>query len=42
VLFFAGISLRLDWAPLRIVVVSLAAVALTGGAIFMLTLPIAP
>lgn len=42
VLFFAGISLRLDWAPLRVAVVSLAAVALTGGAVFMLTLPIAP
>jgi hypothetical protein len=42
VLFFAGISLRLDWAPLRIAVVALAAVALSAGAIFMLTLPIAP
>ena len=42
VLFFAGISLRLDWAPLRIAVVSLAALALAGGAVFMLTLPIAP
>jgi hypothetical protein len=42
VLFFAGISLRLDWAPLRVAVVSLAAVALAGGAAFMLTLPIAP
>jgi len=42
VLFFAGISLRLDWAPLRIVVVALATVALVGGAVFVATLPIAP
>ena len=42
VLFFAGISLRLDWAPLRIAVVTLAAVALIGGAVFVATLPIAP
>jgi hypothetical protein len=42
VLFFAGISLRLDWPPLRIVVVGLAAVALLGGAVFLVTLPIAP
>ncbi len=42
VLFFAGISLRLDWAPLRIAVVALAAIALIGGGAFMLSLPIAP
>jgi hypothetical protein len=42
VLFFAGISLRLDWPPLRVVVVAMAAIALAGGAVFMLTLPIAP
>jgi hypothetical protein len=42
VLFFAGISLRLDWAPLRMTVVGLGALALAGGVVFLLTLPIAP
>lgn len=42
VLFFAGISLRLDWPPLRVVVVGMAAIALIGGGVFLLTLPIAP
>ena len=41
VLFFAGISLRLDWQPLRIGVLCLGAVMLIGGAVFVLTLPIA-
>jgi hypothetical protein len=41
VLFFAGISLRLDWQPLRIGVLCLGAVMLIGGGIFVLTLPIA-
>jgi hypothetical protein len=41
VLFFAGISLRLDWQPLRIGVLCLGAVMLIGGGVFVLTLPIA-
>jgi hypothetical protein len=41
VLFFAGISLRLDWRPLRLVVLAMATVLLLGGATFVLTLPIA-
>jgi hypothetical protein len=41
VLFFAGISLRLLWRPLRIAVLGMAAVLLFGGLIFVLTLPIA-
>jgi hypothetical protein len=41
VLFFAGISLRLDWAPLRIGVLCLGAAMLGGGITFVLTLPIA-
>jgi hypothetical protein len=41
VLFFAGISLRLDWRPLRIVVLGLALALLVGGAGFVLTLPVA-
>lgn len=41
VLFFAGISLRLDWRPLRIFVLGLATAMLLGGAGFVLTLPVA-
>jgi hypothetical protein len=41
VLFFAGISLRLDWRPLRIGVLCLGAAMLIGGGAFVLTLPIA-
>jgi hypothetical protein len=41
VLFFAGISLRLDWRPLRITVLGLGAVMLLGGVGFVATLPIA-
>jgi hypothetical protein len=41
VLFFAGISLRLDWRPLRILVLGLAGVMLLAGAVFVLTLPVA-
>ena len=41
VLFFAGISLRLDWRPLRIVVLGLALALLLGGVGFVLTLPLA-
>jgi hypothetical protein len=42
VLFFAGISLRLDWRPLRIAVLGMALAALAGGTGFVLTLPMAP
>jgi hypothetical protein len=41
VLFFAGISLRLDWRPLRIAVLGMALALLLGGAGFVLTLPVA-
>ena len=41
VLFFAGISLRLDWRPLRMTVLGLGAVMLLGGVGFVATLPIA-
>jgi hypothetical protein len=41
VLFFAGISLRLLWRPLRVAVLGMAAALLFGGLIFVLTLPIA-
>ena len=41
VLFFAGISLRLDWRPLRVVVLALGAAMLLGGAVFVFTLPVA-
>jgi hypothetical protein len=40
VLFFAGISLRLDWRPLRIAILSMAAVLLLGGLGYVFTLPI--
>jgi hypothetical protein len=41
VLFFAGISLRLDWRPLRIAVLGMALALLVGGVGFVLTLPVA-
>src|SRR4051794_10719128 len=41
VLFFAGISLRLDWQPLRVAVLGLGGVMLLGGLAFVLSLPIA-
>jgi hypothetical protein len=41
VLFFAGISLRLDWRPLRIAVIAMAAGLLVGGGAYVLTLPLA-
>jgi hypothetical protein len=41
VLFFAGISLRLDWQPLRIAVLCLGGAMLLGGVAFVATLPIA-
>jgi hypothetical protein len=41
VLFFAGISLRLDWRPLRILVLGLAGMMLLAGTTFVLTLPVA-
>jgi hypothetical protein len=41
VLFFAGISLRLDWRPLRIAVLGMALALLIGGTAFVLTLPVA-
>ncbi len=40
VLFFAGISLRLDWRPLRIGVLGFALALLVGGLGFVLTLPV--
>lgn len=41
VLFFAGISLRVDWRRLRIAVLVFATAMLLGGLLFVLTLPIA-
>ncbi len=41
VLFFAGISLRLDWQPLRMFVLGLATVLLFGAIGFMFSLPAA-
>jgi hypothetical protein len=41
VLFFAGISLRLDWRPLRVAVLGFALALLVGGGAFVLTLPVA-
>jgi hypothetical protein len=41
VLFFAGISLRLDWRPLRVAVLCLGGAMLLGGLVFVLSLPIA-
>jgi hypothetical protein len=40
VLFFAGISLRVDWRRLRIAVLAFAAAMLFGGLIYIFTLPI--
>ena len=40
VLFFAGISLRLDWRPLRYVVLGMATVMLLTGAVYVATLPV--
>jgi hypothetical protein len=41
VLFFAGISLRLDWRPLKIAVLGMALTLLVGGVAFVFTLPLA-
>jgi hypothetical protein len=41
VLFFASIALRLDWRPLRMIVLGLATAMLVGGAVFVLALPVA-
>ena len=41
VLFFAGISLRLGWRPLRVTVLGMAAVLLLSGVVYVLTLPVA-
>jgi hypothetical protein len=41
VLFFAGISLRVDWRRLRIAVLVFATAMLIGGLAFVLTLPVA-
>jgi hypothetical protein len=41
VLFFAGISLRVDWRRLRIAVLVFATAMLLGGLLFVFTLPIA-
>jgi hypothetical protein len=41
VLFFAGISLRLDWRPLQMAVLGLAFALLLGGVGFVLSLPMA-
>jgi hypothetical protein len=41
VLFFAGISLRLDWRPLRIAVIAMAAGLLAAAGAYVLTLPLA-
>jgi hypothetical protein len=41
VLFFAGISLRLDWLKLRIAVLGMAGTLLAAGAVFVLILPLA-
>jgi len=40
VLFLAGISLRLDWRPLRMAVLTFASAMLLGGLIYVFTLPI--
>ena len=41
VLFFAGISLRLLWRPLRTAVLGMATVLLLGGLVYVLSLPVA-
>ena len=38
VLFFSGISLRLDWRPLRIAILAFGGSMLIGGVIFVFTL----
>jgi hypothetical protein len=40
VLFFAGISMRLLWRPLRVVVLALGGTMLVAGVVFVLTLPV--
>jgi hypothetical protein len=40
VLFFSGISLRLDWRPLRIAVLAFGAAMWLGGVAFVVTLPV--
>ena len=40
-LFFAGISLRLDWRPSQIAVLCMAGAMLLGGGAFVLSLPFA-
>jgi hypothetical protein len=40
VLFFAGISLRLDWRPLRYVVLGMASALLLAGVAYVATLPV--
>jgi hypothetical protein len=41
VLFFSGISMRIDWRPLRLVVLGMAAVMLVGTVSYLATLPLA-
>lgn len=41
VLFFAGISLRLEWRPLRGFVLGMASLLLIGGLVFVASLPVA-
>jgi hypothetical protein len=41
VLFFAGISLRLEWRPLRAFVLGMASLLLIGGLVFVASLPVA-
>jgi hypothetical protein len=41
VLFFAGISLRMEWRPLRIAVLGFATAMLLGGGAFVASLPVA-
>ena len=38
VLFFSGISLRLDWRPLRIAILTFGTCMLFGGVIYVFTL----
>ena len=40
VLFFSGISLRLDWRPLRIAVLVFGGAMWLGGVIFVVLLPV--
>jgi hypothetical protein len=41
VLFFAGISLRLEWRRLQLAVLGMACALLVGGAALVLSLPLA-